>query len=177
MCVGDVGSSSEVNAWQVLNAVGLSRDDLVAYSGSFQEGIDGIKNGTIDAAFTIASVPSTAIVDYAVENDLNLISLSESEISRITAEYPFMIRDILPAETYRDYDEEVVCVAVQATLVADETVPTDVVYELTKAIFENRSELTSGNAMWDMLSSDPHIGRTVPLHPGAEKYYREIGIL
>lgn len=175
--VGDVGSGTEVNAWQVLGAVGLGKDDLNAQNGSFQEGVDALKDGKVDAVFTVAGAPTTSIVDYAATNELNLVSLSDEELAKITAEYPFLVQDNLPAGTYSGYDKEVVCVAVQAALVADETLSEDAVYELTKAIFENQAELAEGHAKWGLLSTDTCHDNTAPMHPGAEKYYKEIGVL
>ena len=177
ICVGDVGSGTEVNAWQVLSAVGLTKDDVNAVNGGFQDGVDQLKDGKIDAAFTVAGAPTTAIVDYAATNELNLVSLSDEELAKIQAEYPFLVQDNLAAGTYTGLDKEVVCVAVQAALVADETLSEDVVYELTKAIYENQAELTEGHAKWGLLSTDTALNNTAPMHPGAEKYYKEIGVL
>lgn len=177
ICVGDVGSGTEVNAWQVLGAVGLTKDDVNAVNGSFQDGVDQLKDGKIDAAFTVAGAPTTAIVDYATTNQLNLVSLSEDELAKVLAEYPFLVQDNLPAGTYTGQDAEVCCVAVQAALVADETLSEDVVYEMTKAIYENQADLTAGHAKWGLLSLETALENTAPMHPGAEKYYKEVGAL
>ena len=177
VCVGDVGSGTEVNAWQVLGAAGLTKDDIKVVNGSFQDGVDQLKDGKIDAAFTVAGAPTTAIVDYATTNELNLVSLSDSELAAIRSEYPFLVQDNLPAGTYTGQANDVVCVAVQAALVASEDLSEDVVYEITKGLFENKAELEAGHAKFGFL--DPKVAAigTVPLHPGAEKYYKEIGVL
>ena len=175
--VGDVGSGTEVNAWQVLGAVGLTEADITKVNAGFGDGVEMLKNNQADAVFTVAGAPTTSIVDYAATNELNLVSLSDEELAKITAEYPFLVQDNLPAGTYSGYDKEVVCVAVQAALVADETLSEDAVYELTKAIFENQEELTKGHAKWGLLSTDTCLDNTAPMHPGAEKYYKEIGVL
>lgn len=177
VCVGDVGSGTEVNAWQVLSAAGLTKDDITAVNGSFQDGVDQLKDGKIDAAFTVAGAPTTAIVDYATTNELNLVSLSDSELAAIQAEYPFLIRDDLKAGTYNGQDKDVVCVAVQAALVASEELSEDVVYEFTKNMFDNQSALEAAHAKFGFLDPKVACVGTVPLHPGAEKYYKEIGVL
>ena len=177
VCVGDVGSGTEVNAWQVLGAAGLTKDDIKVVNGSFQDGVDQLKDGKIDAAFTVAGAPTTAIVDYATTNELNLVSLSDSELAAIRSEYPFLVQDNLPAGTYTGQANDVVCVAVQAALVASEELSEDVVYEITKGLFDNKADLEAGHAKFGFL--DPKVASigTVPLHPGAEKYYKEIGVL
>ena len=178
ICVGDVGSGTEINAWQVLGAAGLTKDDVNAVNGSFQDGVDQLKDGKIDAAFTVAGAPTTAIVDYATTNTINLVSLTEDELAAIQSEYPFLIRDDLKAGTYTGQDNDVVCVAIQATLVASETLSEDVVYEVLKGMFDNQEALTAGHAKFGLLSAESaSAGATVTMHPGAEKYYKEIGVL
>lgn len=178
VCVGDVGSGTEINAWQVLGAAGLTKDDITAVNGSFQDGVDQLKDGKIDAAFTVAGAPTTAIVDYATTNTLNLVSLTEDELAAIQAEYPFLIRDDLKADTYTGQDSDVTCVAIQATLVASEELSEDVVYEFVKAMFDNQADLEAGHAKFAFLDpTSASAGATVPLHPGAEKYYKEVGVL
>ena len=178
ICVGDVGSGTEINAWQVLSAAGLTKDDVNAVNGSFQDGVDQLKDGKIDAAFTVAGAPTTAIVDYATTNTLNLVSLTEDELAAIQAEYPFLIRDDLKAGTYTGQDSDVTCVAIQATLVASEELSEDVVYEFVKAMFDNQADLEAGHAKFALLDpTSASAGATVPLHPGAEKYYKEVGVL
>ena len=178
ICVGDVGSGTEINAWQVLKAAGLTEADVNAVNGSFQDGVDQLKDGKIDAAFTVAGAPTTAIVDYATTNTLNLISLTDEELAAIQAEYPFLIRDDLPSTTYTGMTGDVVCVAIQATLVASKDLSEDVVYELLKAMFDNKDELVAGHAKFGFLdATSASAGATVPMHPGAEKYYKEVGVL
>ena len=177
VCVGDVGSGTEVNAWQVLSAAGLTKDDIKAVNGSFQDGVDQLKDGKIDAAFTVAGAPTTAIVDYATTNELNLVSLSDSELAAIQKEYPFLVRDDLKAGTYTGQANDVVCVAVQAALVASETLSEDLVYELTKGMFDNKADLEAGHAKFGFLDPAVACVGSVPLHPGAEKYYKEIGVI
>lgn len=176
VCVGDVGSGTEINAWQVLSAAGLSKDDVNAVNGSFQDGVDQLKDGKIDAAFTVAGAPTTAIVEYATTNELNLVSLSDKELADIQAEYPFLIQDNLPAGTYQGQDKEITCVAIQATLVASQDLSEDVVYEIVKGMFDNKADLTAGHAKFDFLTPESASNNTVPMHPGAEKYYKEIGV-
>ena len=178
VCVGDVGSGTEINAWQVLGAAGLTKDDVNAVNGSFQDGVDQLKDGKIDAAFTVAGAPTTAIVDYATTNTLNLISLTDEELAAIQEAYPFLIRDDLPSTTYTGMTGDVVCVAIQATLVASKDLSEDVVYELLKAMFDNKDALTEGHAKFGFLDPEAaSAGATVPMHPGAEKYYKEVGVL
>lgn len=178
VCVGDVGSGTEFNARQVLEAYGMTFDDIKAVNGSFADGVDGIKDGKTDAAFTVAGAPTTAIVDLAATNKFNMLSLSDDAVDYLLANYPFLVRDDLPANTYNGIDYTVTCVAVKAVLVASKDLDTDTVYNITKAMFENLAELQNGHDKFKLLSKESALdGANVPLHPGAEKYYKEIGLL
>ena len=178
VCMGDVGSGTRVNAEQVLAAYGMTADDVNAVSGSFQDGVDGIKDGKVDAAFTVAGAPTTAITDLATTNEFNMLSLTDEALSYIGENFPFLVQDNLPAGTYNGIDQETKCVAVQAALVASKDVSEDVVYELLKTMFDSKSDLEQAHAKFQFLDPEYAVsGASVPLHPGAEKFYKEIGVL
>ena len=177
VCMGDVGSGTRINAEQVLAAYGMTAADVNAVSGSFQDGVDGIKDGKIDAAFTVAGAPTTAITDLATSNEFSLISLTDEALAYIAENFPFLVQDNLPAGTYNGIDQETKCVAVQAALVASEDVSEEVVYELLKTMFDNGDSLKAAHAKFEYLEAGYASKGTVPLHPGAEKYYKEIGII
>lgn len=175
--VGDVGSGTEFNAAQVLEAYGMTFDDITKNNGSFGDVADGIKDGKIAAGFTVAGAPTTSIVDLATTNEFNMLSLSPEAVKYLTSTYSFLIQENLPAGTYNGIDEEVVCVAVKAALVASDELSEDVVYEFTKAFFENLEELQGSHAKYNLVSAETAVsGASAPIHPGAMKYYKEIGV-
>lgn len=178
ICVGDVGSGTEFNARQVLEAYGMTFDDINVVNGSFADGVESLKDGKVDAAFTVAGAPTTAIVDLAATNSFNMLSLSEEAVEFLTTNYPFLVREDLPAGTYNGIDYTVTCVAVKAVLVASADLSEDVVYDLTKTMFENLDVLRTGHAKFEYLSTDSALdGANVPIHPGAARYYKEIGLM
>lgn len=107
-----------------------------------------------------------------------MISLDQDKIDWLHEKYPFLLQNDIPAGTYSCVNEDVGAVAVTAVIVASEDLSEDVVYEFTKALFESKDELINANAQWKHL--DPEVScqhGNVPLHPGAERYYKEIGVL
>ena len=179
VCVGDVGSGTEINAWQVLGAAGLTKDDVNAVNGSFQDGVDQLKDGKIDAAFTVAGAPTTAIVDYATTNTLNLISLTDEELAAIQEAYPFLIRDDLAAGTYTGQDNDANTFGVKCLIIVTADMDADLVYDLCKAMNEHTEEMAAGNALLKDMT-DPSFLCTqmpIPLHDGAQKYYSEQGLI
>lgn len=178
VCVGDAGSGTEFNARQVLEAYGMTFDDIIPVYGSFADGVDGIKDGKYDAAFTVAGAPTTAIVDLAATNSFNMLSLSDEAVEYLVSNYPFLVQENLPAGTYNGIDYEVTCVAVKAVLVASKDLSEDTVYETTKAMFENLESLRQGHAKFEYLDIESALdGANVEIHPGAQKYYEEAGLL
>lgn len=179
VCVGDVGSGTEFNAYQVLEAYGMTADDIEVVHANFGEAAEMLKNGQIDAAFTVAGAPTTAITELATSGmDFSMVSLDQEHVDILHEKYPFLVQENLPAGTYEGVDTETICVAVEAALVASVDMSEDAVYELTKAMFENLDALTSGHSKFALVTAEKAAENgSVPMHPGAEKYYKEIGVL
>ena len=177
VCVGDVGSGTALNAAQVLEAYGMTFDDIKVMYDSFSGGAEALKNGQCDAAFTVSGAPTPALTDLATAYNFNMPSLSDEAVSYLTTNYPFLVQDNLPANTYTCVADETVCVAVKAVFTASKDLSEDVVYEITKAMFDSQSELAGAQAKFGFLSPEGAVAGSFDLHPGAEKYYKEIGVL
>ena len=178
VCVGDVGSGTALNAAQVLEAYGMTFDDINVMYDSFAGGADALKNGQCDAAFTVAGAPTPALTDLATTYSFNMPSLSDEAVAYLTSNYPFLVQDNLAGDTYPCLNgEEIVCVAVKAVFTASKDLSEDVVYEITKAMFDNQADLAKAQAKFGFLSPEGAVAGSFDLHPGAEKYYKEIGVL
>ena len=177
VCVGDVGSGTALNAAQVLEAYGMTFDDIKVMYDSFSGGAEALKNGQCDAAFTVSGAPTPALTDLATAYNFNMPSLSDEAVSYLTTNYPFLVQDNLPANNYTCVADETVCVAVKAVFTASKDLSEDVVYEITKAMFDSQSELAGAQAKFGFLSPEGAVAGSFDLHPGAEKYYKEIGVL
>ena len=132
VCVGDVGSGTALNAAQVLEAYDMTFDDIKVMYDSFPGGAEALKNGQCDAAFTVSGAPTPALTDLATAYNFNMPSLSDEAVSYLTTNYPFLVQDNLPANTYTCVADETVCVAVKAVFTASKDLSEDVVYEITK---------------------------------------------
>ena len=177
VCVGDVGSGTALNAAQVLEAYGMTFDDIKVMYDSFSGGAEALKNGQCEAAFTVSGAPTPALTDLPTAYNFNMPSLSDEAVSYLTTNYPFLVQDNLPANTYTCVADETVCVAVKAVFTASKDLSEDVVYEITKAMFDNQADLAKAQAKFGFLSPEGAVAGSFDLHPGAEKYYKEIGIL
>ena len=177
VCVGDAGSGTEFNAKQVLDVYGLSFDDIKVVNASFGDSTDSLKDGKIDAAFIVAGAPTTAVVDLSTNSDVYIINIDDEHSSKLMEDYPFYTKTTIPAGTYDGQEEDAQTVSVRATLIASNELSEDVVYELVKAMFDNKDELVAGHEKFNNLKlEEATAGISVPFHPGAVKYFQERNI-
>lgn len=175
--VGDAGSGCEFNAKQILEAYGMTFDDIKVVNASFGDSADSLKDAKIDAAFVVAGAPTTAVVDLATTKDVNLVQLDDDHIKTLQSSYNFYTKTTIPAGTYKGVDGDVTTVSVRATLIASNKDSEDEIYELLKTMFENKDTLAQGHAKFEVLDAEDAVkGISVPFHAGAKKYYKEIGI-
>ncbi len=171
--VGAPGSGTEINARQILLAHGLSYEDIDEDFLSFAEAIEQIKNGAIDAALLTSGIPNAAIMDLDTTKDVKMIPIRESVITELAKEFPFYSSEMIPAGTYGNV-EDVETAAVMTLLVTSSDVSEDVIYDITKTIFENLETLGNTHASGKKISIDKvENGMPIPLHPGAIKYFDE----
>ena len=174
--VGDAGSGVEFNARQILAAYGITFDDINVSNLSFGDSADALKDGKIDAFFCVAGAPTTAIVDLCTAKEINLLAVDDEHAAALAADYPFYTTYSVPAGTYASVQEDVQTVAVKAMFIVSDKLSEDTVYELTKELFENKDSIAHDKA--SELSLDYAIeGISIPFHPGAEKYFKEAGIM
>ena len=179
--VGDAGSGVEFNAKQILAAYGIDIEkDIDKQNLGFGPSADALKDEKIDAFFCVAGVPTTAITDLAMSMDITVVPVDDEEFDALSAQYGFYTRQAIPAGTYKGVDEDVNTVAVMATYIVDNDLSEEVVYNITKAIFENKDAIAAAYAKGAELDSEKAvvgIPSDVPFHAGAEKYFKEIGVL
>ncbi|MCR5253043.1 MAG: TAXI family TRAP transporter solute-binding subunit [Treponema sp.] len=176
--VGDAGSGVEFNAKQILEGYGISFSDIKKNNLSFKESAEGLQNGTLDACFVTAGVPNSALQELAFTAGLVLIPVNGAEADSICAKYGFYTKTVIPAGTYKGTDVDTQALAIKATLAVNATLDENTVYSMTKALFENLDELGAAHAKGkEVTAASAVTGISVPFHPGAAKYYKEIGVL
>ena len=171
--VGDAGSGVEFNARQILNAYGISFDDIEVNNLGFGDSADALKDGKIDAFFCTAGAPTTAITELATTNSINLLGIDDEHAAALQNDYAFYTQYTIPGGTYKGVDDDVVTVAVKATLIVSDELSEDVVYDLVKGLFDNKDAITAGHAKGAELDPAYAVdGISVKFHPGAEKYFK-----
>jgi TRAP transporter TAXI family solute receptor len=176
--VGDAGSGVEFNARQILEAYGITFNDIGKQNLSFGASADALRDNKIDAFFCVAGAPTPAIIDLATSKDIILLEIDDAHAAQLIRSYPFYTQFPVPAGSYKGQNAPAKTVAVKATFIVSSKLPEDTVYQLTKALFESKAQIETAHVKGKELSPSYAVeGISVPFHPGAEKYLREIGAL
>lgn len=175
--IGDAGSGVEFNAKQILLGYGIGLDEIKKSNLSFKESADGLQNGTLDACFVTAGVPNSALQELAFTSGVILIPVEGEAADSICAAHGFYTKVLIPAGTYRGTDVDVPALAIKAAIAVSSKLDEETVYKMTKALFDNLEELGAAHAKGKEVSTESAVtGISVPFHPGASKYFKEIGL-
>ena len=176
--VGAPGSGTEANFRQLLDAYGMKKEDVNAQFLSFSESAEAYKDKHIDAFIVTAGIPNAGIMDVATQNEIRILNIPADVAAKLTQKYPFLAAVKVPANTYKGQTTEVATVAVNAVLICGSSLSEAMVYNLTKALFENQADLASAHAKGKELNIKTAVtGVSIPYHPGAVKYYKEKGLM
>lgn len=176
LSVGAPKSGTEINARAIFHAAGMSYDDLgkTEYL-PFAESVELIKNRQLDATLQSAGLGVASIRDLATSLPINVVAVPKADVEKIGAPY---ISVVIPAGTYDGQSEDVETAAVGNFLITHDGVSDETAYQMTKLLFDNLPQLVASHAAAKAIDPAKALdGMPVPLHPGAERYYREAGIL
>ena len=175
--VGDIGSGCEFNAHQILEAYGMTVADIDVHNLSFGDSATALKDDKIDAFFCVAGAPTTAIVELATSNTVNLLEVDDAHAAALIEKYPFYTKFDIPGSSYKGINDDKQTVAVVATYIVSDDLAEDLVYKMTKALFENADEIAQAHPKGAELDAGYSVsGISIPIHPGALKYYKEVGV-
>jgi uncharacterized protein len=168
--------------WQLLGDLlevhGLSRDDVREDLSSFAQSADKLRDGNLDASLITAGVPTAAITELANAHNVVIVPLSGPEIAALQERQPYYASVTLPAGSYRGVEADVSTLAVRAIWATHADVDDDLAYAMVKALYENTDILAQVHVMGRQISLETALESiSVPLHPGAERYFREQGLL
>ncbi len=173
--MGQPGGVSMLDANVLMDlAVGGDFKDFRVRLGDM---VDMLSDGNLDAALWNGSFPLPPVIKLNAQREVKLISVSDEFYSELNAKYPPYFRLTIPANTYEDVTTDTQTYGLANGLVISSDIPEERVYEMTKAIFESLDELAGVHPALGKLSKYTVLdGFGAPLHPGALRYYREIGV-
>jgi len=179
---GKGGSSTLSTSRAVLNAYGITLDSVRQNGGTvhhvdYSDSVAMMKDGHIDAFFALTTVPLAALIELDFDPGIRLLSVDEDKLQKILRELAGSSRFDIPKGTYSGVTEDLHSFAVQTSLLVHKDVPDDLVYRLTKSLWEHHDDLVGVTPMWKMATlQNALVAVTAPVHPGAQRYYDEMGV-
>ncbi len=176
LSVGAPASGTELNARAIFEAMGMSYDDLgkVEYL-PFAESVELIKNRQLDATLQSAGLGVASIRDLSASVPITTVAIPAEVAETLGAPY---VAATIPAGTYDGQDEDVPTIAVSNYLVTHAGVSDDMAYQMTQLLFDNLDALEASHQAAALITLEGALdGMPIPLHPGAERFYREQGMI
>ncbi len=164
---GDLGSGTQVNAVQILEAIGIT--DYEEQNAGFSTAADQLRNGDIDAAFVVGGWPVGAISDLAANNDIEIVSFTGDARQKVLDAAPFYAEDTIPGGTYGGVSEDRETVSVKAMIATRAELEADTVEGVTAAIFDNTDQLEIKKNFISKETAQE--GMSIDLHEGAAAYF------
>lgn len=176
VAVGSPGAGQRVYVEEILNEYGMTMEDIKVYDLSQSEAVDALKDNQIDAAFIHSGYPNAAVTDLSTSKDIVCITLGEDVVASLTTKYPYLGACTIPADGYGT-KADALCVGAWNSLICVEALSEDTVYQVTKLMFENLDYLASCHDILKNIDVTKACSEEIPLHPGALRYYKEIGLI
>lgn len=177
--IDEPGSGSIINAKAVLAAYGLKDGAYKAENLKPGPSAEKLKDGGIDAFFITGGYPMAAVTELATTTGIDLLPIEGEQARKITSEFKFFAPDSIPDGTYKD-TKGVASLSVGAQWITSAKISADLVYAVTKAMWSDKTRaiLDAGHAKGKVIRKETAlVGLGIPLHPGAERFYREAGLL
>lgn len=174
--VGARGSGNEMNCRQMFGFYGLDYNNITPIFLPYGETADQFKDRALDGFIFTIGTPNPAIQDITTAQEVVFVPLDGAKSDEVVAAFPYMVKDAIPANTYKGQDQAVPTLSVQAILVVNKDMSDEVAYTLTKTLFENLDVIAKTHNKGSEISlAKATDGITIPFHPGAERYLKEKG--
>lgn len=169
---------------KVLEAYGITQDTIEGAGGTvtltrFNEASELLKNGELDLWTATVAAPASTISDMAFAPGIRMLSIDEDKIPGLLEAMPGFAEMTVPAGTYEGVDEDVRTIGTVGAIICTEELPEDVVYDFLKTVYEHWDDLRAINptAFGELDINNWLDGVGIPVHPGAEKFYKEMGVM
>jgi len=172
--LGPPGSNAAVLAQRLLEAYGVFEPGNVQFL-SYAEGTGALINGNLDATVVLAGAPTAALIDLGAQRNMKLISVDADVVADLLEEYPFYQIYEIEAETYSGQTEAVTVINDPATLFVKADADEELVYSITKALFDNLDQLAEIHPQAGAIALETATNSPIDLHPGAQRYFDEVG--
>ena len=176
------GSGCSTMSKIILEEAGFNLEkDLKIANLSQTESVQALKDGVIDATFFNFAYPGSAVMDLAATRDIVLVPVEQKLLDQILKKHPYYVKIVIPGKTYAKVDNDVLCLGDSNVMIANKKMKDDVAYKIVKAIYTNVNEgqwaLKNVHPIAAQLTPQNAVNSPLPFHPGAVKYFKEIGAM
>jgi len=168
-----IGGGGEYITEKVFGLLGFTPK---IYRAKLSDAAEAVKDGRIVGFSYNGTLPTPIFVEVHAFRPIRILSLKEDQVKKVSETYPFLVRKVIPANTYKDVPEAVT-VGLYSNFVANKEIPDDVIYEVVRTFWKHLPEIAKAFPL--VANTKPEetvLHATAPLHKGALKYYREIGL-
>lgn len=170
IAVGPAGGGTLPILEILLESEGLSIDDVVPSYLSYADGFSQLSDGNVDIALALSGYPASSVLELTATTKIRFISVDDDKLENILSNHPYYSKIIVPKDTYK-LEEDAIAIGVRNILIVRNDMSEDVVYEITKAIFDNLDEFQEANANAKQIDLESAQDVPIPLHPGAQRYF------
>ena len=179
--IGNAGSGTEATMTFALSRYGKAPEDVFGQATRLtsREQAQALCDGKIDAFFYTTGITASSITEATNTCDASVLNWNDETIDAMIAEFPYYAKSVIPAGSYKGQESDVTTWGLGATLVASAETDDDVVYNMVKAVFDNFEDFKAQSSLYVGLTREGSVdnGRSIPFHPGAERYFRDVGLI
>ena len=178
VCLGPPSTTIIEMSKSILKEYGIDPEkDITPYYLTFDEGVQKVVDGELDATFYVAGLPTAAMMNAASTTDMALVDADPAILQKIAGEQPYYQPYTIPAGTYKGVDYEVNTLKIMTQIFTNSQTSEEAIYDFVKVALENLDSYKGAHNVIAEITPESAAQMDIPLHPGAEKYYKEIGVL
>jgi TRAP transporter TAXI family solute receptor len=179
VAVGEPKSGPDQNAMEILEVYGIRFEDLGKVEWlTINEGINFLKDNKIDAFFLMAVMGSPDPARAISQPETMMVPIDDAHVDALMKKHSQYARGKIPAGVYKGIDAEISTISVWMIFAVKEELQADIVYRITRAFFENTAVMSAAHGLGKQVKLENALrGMSIPLHPGAEKFYKEKGMI
>jgi TRAP transporter TAXI family solute receptor len=176
--MGGPGSTVANTAHFLFNQHGVKKEDFKPYYFTYRETVEGIQDGSLDGGFVAGGYPVAAYTELSSRHSVRIVPVDESMIKKIASEHPYYYGSLIKANAYKGLDKDTQILGFTTALFSTENMSPEFMYKFIKNLFDHKADYYAIHTSAKDMSPETALkGKSVPVHPGAEKYYKEIGVI
>lgn len=177
--IGPEDSTTALSARIVLNTMGIGSGNSTLENCSLEAGASRVSDGSLDAVHGFTGIPVNSLSGLSSRLPCTVLQYTPKELDSIVKENPFYYKDVIPAGTYKGQEEDVATFGIKCLLCVPASMDEELVYELTSILYNNTEQLKEQHPALSSMSKEGFMYDELPiaLHPGAERFYKEMGLL